>query len=259
MCGLAIAGRDKIRADTAVHRRRIKELENDVAALKKQLDEFISVKESDEAILLEKFRALLNEKKLKIREQQRLLASVAPDKSQLTSTSPPHSPGPSRPSKRKTRLDEEDEDDDSDARAPGDRGPKADEDSTEDRETPGRMSETEAEETADEAEETADEAEETADGAKGGEEGIRPATTRRAAAAPAAKTKKAPSKAGGRGKGRDRGKTAAAKAKASSQAKDDDVPPPRRELPFATRHAAAQRSSKAAERSESETASDEEL
>ena len=45
--------------------------------LKDQLNEFIAAKESDEGELLEKFKALLNEKKLKIREQQSIINAAA--------------------------------------------------------------------------------------------------------------------------------------------------------------------------------------
>ncbi|KAJ0356599.1 hypothetical protein KNSL1_000315 [Colletotrichum chrysophilum] len=55
-------------------------LEESVRELKAHLDELIAAKEAHEAELLEKFRDLLNEKKVKIRQQQKLLASAAPGK-----------------------------------------------------------------------------------------------------------------------------------------------------------------------------------
>lgn len=55
-----------------VHQQRAIELQE-------QLDEFIKAKADSERELLEKFRLLLNSKKLKIRDQQRLLASAKID------------------------------------------------------------------------------------------------------------------------------------------------------------------------------------
>lgn len=49
------------------------------AMLQRQLDEFIQAKEESELQMLEKFRLLLNAKKLKIRDQQRLLARAKVD------------------------------------------------------------------------------------------------------------------------------------------------------------------------------------
>ena len=49
-------------------------LESDVKDYKRQLDELIQAKNDDETVLLQKFRELLNEKKLKIREQQKIIS-----------------------------------------------------------------------------------------------------------------------------------------------------------------------------------------
>lgn len=54
---------------------RARQLEGEVADLKSQLDELIRAKEEDETVLLLKFRDLLNEKKVKIREQQKIITS----------------------------------------------------------------------------------------------------------------------------------------------------------------------------------------
>ncbi|KAK2032291.1 hypothetical protein LX32DRAFT_208136 [Colletotrichum zoysiae] len=92
-------------------------LEESVHELKAQLDGLLAAKEADESELLEKFRDLLNEKKVKIRQQQKLLAaaSVEPDKlaqvqsSQAAGTG--HAATKSRPAKRKTApgpINEED-------------------------------------------------------------------------------------------------------------------------------------------------------
>lgn len=52
---------------------------NTIQKLNQQLDELIETKKEHEALLLEKFQALLNAKKLKIRDQQRLIASAKVD------------------------------------------------------------------------------------------------------------------------------------------------------------------------------------
>lgn len=51
------------------------ELEASIHKLKEQLDELLKAKDEDETALLQKFRDLLNEKKVKIREQQKVLVS----------------------------------------------------------------------------------------------------------------------------------------------------------------------------------------
>ncbi|TQV97607.1 mitotic apparatus protein p62 [Cordyceps javanica] len=51
------------------------QLEASIHQLKEQLEELLKAKDEDETALLRKFRDLLNEKKVKIREQQKVLAS----------------------------------------------------------------------------------------------------------------------------------------------------------------------------------------
>jgi hypothetical protein len=71
------------------------------------LDELIQAKKDDESALLEKFRDLLNEKKVKIREQQRVIASASVDAIRPIKHESPqasgrgHSAEPSRAAKRK--------------------------------------------------------------------------------------------------------------------------------------------------------------
>lgn len=92
----------------------MEELQNAVDELKDQLEELIEAKKADETELLEKFRDLLNEKKVKIREQQRMLMAndvdvsgfIKPEpKSQsqpkIPETTKGRKPKPSRTSKRK--------------------------------------------------------------------------------------------------------------------------------------------------------------
>ncbi|EHK24458.1 uncharacterized protein TRIVIDRAFT_30389 [Trichoderma virens Gv29-8] len=95
-------------AEAAAH---AKELETTVKELKTQLDELITSKQDDETALLLKFRDLLNEKKVKIREQRKVLAAGPFQSSQPASqglqpldSKPSRSPAPSRPRKRKVQA-----------------------------------------------------------------------------------------------------------------------------------------------------------
>ncbi|KAF4999755.1 hypothetical protein FDECE_11410 [Fusarium decemcellulare] len=75
-CGAAVetsAASKQAVADLTV---KSADLEAAVIQLQSQLEELIRAKEEDETTLLRKFRDLLNEKKVKIREQQQVLAST---------------------------------------------------------------------------------------------------------------------------------------------------------------------------------------
>jgi hypothetical protein len=77
-----------------------------VKKLEESLAELVKLKNENESQLLEKFCLLLNEKKLKIRDQQRLLASSNVDPARLETVEESravsaHSAGPSRKGKRK--------------------------------------------------------------------------------------------------------------------------------------------------------------
>lgn len=56
--------------------RQVEKLGGQVSDLSRQIDEFIQAKEQDEETLFLKFRDLLNEKKVKIRELQKIIAST---------------------------------------------------------------------------------------------------------------------------------------------------------------------------------------
>ncbi|KAL6832424.1 hypothetical protein V8C40DRAFT_234953 [Trichoderma camerunense] len=106
----ALAQSNVALAEAAAH---AKELETTVKELKTQLDELITSKEDDETALLLKFRDLLNEKKVKIREQQKILAAGPIQSSQQASqrlppldSQPSRTPAPSRPRKRKVQAAE---------------------------------------------------------------------------------------------------------------------------------------------------------
>ncbi|PON20521.1 hypothetical protein TGAM01_v210623 [Trichoderma gamsii] len=96
-------------AEAAAH---AKELETTVKELKSQLDELLTSKQDDETALLQKFRDLLNEKKVKIREQQKVIAagsfpnsqSASQRVSQTLDPQPSRTPAPSRPGKRKVQA-----------------------------------------------------------------------------------------------------------------------------------------------------------
>ncbi|KAI1764332.1 hypothetical protein GGR53DRAFT_325161 [Hypoxylon sp. FL1150] len=78
-CVLALGSREKAQENLAATNLKIMKLEDSLKELQNHMDDLIKAKEEDETQLLEKFRDLLNEKKLKIRQQQRLLASANVD------------------------------------------------------------------------------------------------------------------------------------------------------------------------------------
>ncbi|SPO05746.1 uncharacterized protein DNG_08433 [Cephalotrichum gorgonifer] len=75
-CSSSVLAHEETRASLARESDRAAKQEKEIENLQSQLNEFIEAKKADEAGLMEKFRDLLNEKKVKIREQQRLLASA---------------------------------------------------------------------------------------------------------------------------------------------------------------------------------------
>ena len=127
-CSTSVLAHEESRASLARESGRVAKLEKEVENLQSQLNEFIEAKKADEAGLMEKFRDLLNEKKVKIREQHRLLASAprarSPQEKDVVATegrSPDikieedargHKPAPSRRSKRKTVTPREESSDD---------------------------------------------------------------------------------------------------------------------------------------------------
>ncbi|TKW53385.1 hypothetical protein CTA1_11556 [Colletotrichum tanaceti] len=107
-CGLSAQTANEAKEALASAAARATQLEESVRELKAQLDELMAAKEADESELLEKFRDLLNEKKVKIRQQQKLLASASVEPAQLAQvqSSPQaagkgHAAAKSRPAKRK--------------------------------------------------------------------------------------------------------------------------------------------------------------
>ncbi|KAI2620172.1 hypothetical protein GGS26DRAFT_601770 [Hypomontagnella submonticulosa] len=117
-CVSAIGTRERVGEDLAAATAKIRNLEDSLKELREQLDDLIKTKEEDETQLLEKFRDLLNEKKVKIRQQQRLLASATVDPEKLakvggTPGTQKHVAEASRASKRKVKDEPESSGDDS--------------------------------------------------------------------------------------------------------------------------------------------------
>ncbi|KAF3025755.1 hypothetical protein E8E14_014447 [Neopestalotiopsis sp. 37M] len=112
-CVNAIGDHAKVDNDLAAATAKAAELEKTTNELKAQLEDLLKAKDDDERQLLEKFRDLLNEKKLKIRQQHRLLASAEVDPEKLqnvgASQSTLRKAKASRNSKRKAAGEEPDD------------------------------------------------------------------------------------------------------------------------------------------------------
>ena len=75
----AVSRADNLEKDVSDLQRKFQEQSETVKKLNVQLEELTTAKKDHEQALLEKFRDLLNTKKLKIRDQQRLLATAKVD------------------------------------------------------------------------------------------------------------------------------------------------------------------------------------
>ncbi|TKA25550.1 hypothetical protein B0A50_05411 [Salinomyces thailandicus] len=75
-CFTAVAQTDDLRDQLGTLQTSVSSANEQVSRLNKQLDDLVRAKKEHEAELLQKFAALLNTKKLKIRDQQRLLAGA---------------------------------------------------------------------------------------------------------------------------------------------------------------------------------------
>ena len=108
-CGTAVQRSTSLDAEVQDLSAKYDEQSKTIEQLNQQLEELIDAKKSHEDSLLEKFRELLNAKKLKIRDQQRLLmhAKTNSNSKHATNTqvppqvSKPHTPSISQPGKRK--------------------------------------------------------------------------------------------------------------------------------------------------------------
>jgi hypothetical protein len=100
-----------------VLKKRLEEKEAEAEVLKQELADLVKKKNENENSLIEKFSLLLNEKKLKIRDQQRVLVTATVDPARLEAVTQSRdakfrSPGPSRAGKRKAVKDESEEESD---------------------------------------------------------------------------------------------------------------------------------------------------
>ena len=107
-CGTAIQRSTSLETEVQDLTTKYDQQSKTIEKLNKQLGDLIEAKREHENSLLEKFRALLNNKKIKIRDQQRLLAGANVDPKQTAkvngarkSSKPSHKPEASRAGKRK--------------------------------------------------------------------------------------------------------------------------------------------------------------
>lgn len=117
-CGLTLNAKQGATKELADLKEKLHEKNEETKKLNDTLKELVDLKNAHEDDLAQKFSILLNEKKLKIRDQQRLLAAANVDPEKLEEVernriperdSPP---GPSRTRKRKAGTVVKDEDDD---------------------------------------------------------------------------------------------------------------------------------------------------
>jgi anion-transporting ArsA/GET3 family ATPase len=118
-CGQIVISKNATTSELASREKAFREKDEQVTKLEDALDKLQKQKNEHENDLLEKFSLLLNEKKLKIRDQQRLLASSKVDPAKLAAVEENrserhHSAGPSRSGKRKAgpRVQSDDEESD---------------------------------------------------------------------------------------------------------------------------------------------------
>lgn len=152
-CELAIRSRKQLEAEMDATKQSLREREEERVRLCNALAELTQLKIDSENALLEKFSLLLNEKKSKIRDQQRLLASAVVDPAKVAaleaqrSEARSRSPGPSRHGKRKAAKVEEESDDDAfekmDVDGPKDGGKSDSEEEREQQQTPDQSTEDE--------------------------------------------------------------------------------------------------------------------
>jgi hypothetical protein len=117
-CGSVIESKLAIQKEAEALRRKLVEKDDYIKKIDETLKELTKLKNEGEDQLLEKFSLLLNEKKLKIRDQQRLLASSNVDPAKLEEIEESRvgikerSAGPSSRLKRKGAEKDDDEDSD---------------------------------------------------------------------------------------------------------------------------------------------------
>lgn len=140
----AVASADSLRTQLQTLQVDIGEQRDQIQNLLKQLDELVKAKKEHEDELLKKFAMLLNAKKLKIRDQQRLLkgAKIDPKAAEALDDSREsrQKPGSSRSGKRKTNqnhdLNDGGNDDDEDDQ-PQETPPSSEQEETDDEDNIG--------------------------------------------------------------------------------------------------------------------------
>ncbi len=106
-CGISIQANADLKDQLSSLKSKYSEQQDTINKLNAQLEELIAAKASHETELLAKFCNLLNGKKAKIRDQQRLLASAKVDPKKVAEVqesrkgTKTRAAGPSRPGKRK--------------------------------------------------------------------------------------------------------------------------------------------------------------
>lgn len=141
----AVANSDALRSELETLQASVSSQKDDVARLTQQLDDLVKAKKEHEDQLLQKFASLLNAKKLKIRDQQRLLhgAQIDPSAAEEVSSlrqDTGRRPALSRRGKRRAddalaepeAEDEEEEEDADEAAAPQEETPPPSDQETED-------------------------------------------------------------------------------------------------------------------------------
>lgn len=242
--GTAVNRGNKLASEILTLETRYREAEETITKLNSQLEDLITAKNEHDDQLIAKFAKLLNEKKLKIRNQQRLLATANVNEAKLAQVEAanvgkkPRKASASRKSKRKAEeslpTDSESEDafDTMDIDRPTDNKEKHNE---EDPDLEATASEDDRQSTPEPLEdETASEDEEPS--------APPPQSTKKSEASQSSSQREGSSRSS---------RTAAA---------EPSSPPPRRELPFARRKAnPAPAASPAVKEDASDTTSDDEL
>ena len=118
-CDLTIQSKGKVERELVELKKQLKAKEVEAKKINESLELMIKLKNEHEDDLIEKFSLLLNEKKLKIRDQQRLLASANVDPAKAAAVersraSKSRSVGPSHARKRKAGQAAQDESDSDD-------------------------------------------------------------------------------------------------------------------------------------------------
>ncbi|KIX94150.1 uncharacterized protein Z520_10176 [Fonsecaea multimorphosa CBS 102226] len=114
----AVEKRDELQEDATSLKEQIKTKDEVMASLQRQIDELVEAKAEHEKQMLSKFALLLNEKKLKIRNMQRILSTAKTDQKKLKELQAVignEAAGVPRRNKRPADDTAEDEDDESDS------------------------------------------------------------------------------------------------------------------------------------------------